>query len=259
MKTKSFYFVNIQFFRYILLALLVVTFGCEQQRSNRKKVGKYWVEIVGSYDDGVEKRYSLEGRLVSETPFKDSKPHGLKKEFYIDGKIFKETPCDMGVVNGMVKEYYQSGGIKSETPTNRGKVDGVKKLYYEDGSLKAEASFSKGKVTANLKEYDRQGKVIAPPKLLVKGIDQTILNGGYLVELSISNGKKKVRYELITTIDGKEVPIRLTTEDGKAFYTESIPKGDIVMKKLVFQASFKTDFGNTCILRETYTLAVSRK
>jgi hypothetical protein len=245
--------------RFILLLILTLSlFGCTKNEK-RKKQGTYWVEIVGTTNDGIEKKFTSDGRLVSETPYKNSLPHGLKKDYHQNGQVFTETPCDSGIVNGVVKEYFQSGKLYKETPTKKGKVDGIKKMYYENGSLKSEAIYKDGKPLQGLKEYDRNGKLIPTPKIQIIGRDKTVLDGSYLIELSLSSDIRKANYYVIYFDNNTEQRIKLTSEKGKGYYTEFIPRGGVVMKQLVFEAVFYTKFGNTCVVRANYAMAVSNK
>jgi hypothetical protein len=245
--------------RLMTLTLSCFILLCCDQNPKRIRQGNFFVEYIGDEKNGIEKKYSLDGLLVSETPISDSKPHGVKKEYYSNGNVSKELPCVNGVVEGIVKKYYTSGALYSESPTEKGKVHGLKKLFYEDGSIKAEAPFVKGKPQVGLKEYNKHGDLLPEPKIIINERDKTVLDGTFLVELELSKKQRKTTYYVVFTDSGKDFKIKLPVEGGKAVHIEHIPKGGVILKKLTFEVRYVTDFGNTKILKSNYTLAVSNR
>lgn len=241
---------------FILLVFFLQ--GCVKN-SNKHQLGKPWTEVEGDSKAGVERKYSAEGVLVEETPFVNTLPHGIKKEFYSDGKLHKMVPCDSGMVNGIVKEFYRSGQLYRETPFTKGRLEGVIKKYYDNGKVMSEAPYKKNEAQLGLVEYDENGKKIEQPRIVIKGRDKLVLDGSYVVELTLSNGASKVKYGLVIDGGSKEYISPIVSEKGKGTYTEFIPKGDIVMKTLEFEAKFNTKYGNLCKVREKFTLAVSNK
>ena len=217
------------------------------------------IEFIGNEQNGIEKRYSLDGTLISETPISDSKPHGVKIEYFSNGNISKELPCINGIVDGVVKQYYTTGALYIESPTENGKVHGIRNIYYEDGSIKAVAPFSKGKPQIGLKEYNKKGELLPDPKIIINERDKIILDGTYIIELYLSQKQRKTSYYVIFNEHGKEYRVKLPVEDGKGIFVEHIPRGGVILKKLTFETRFKTDFGNIKVLKTNYTLAVSNR
>jgi len=244
--------------RYVVISLLIILglTSCLKNQ-NKHQLGKPWTEIEGNSKVGIEKKYSAEGVLIEETPFVNAIPHGIKKEYYSDGKLHRITPCDSGIVNGVVIQYYKSGKVYRETPFVKGRIDGVIRKYHDNGKVMSELTYKENEAQLGLVEYDEKGNLIEQPKLLIKGRDKTILDGSYVIELTLSNGASRVNYSLVIDGGTTEYLSPIVSEKGKGVYTEYIPKGDLVMKKLLFEAKYNTKYGNLYKVRSSFALAVS--
>lgn len=243
--------------RLILLLIIVLSLvGCEQ-KPKRIRQGNEVIEYQGNDKGGVERRFTLDGKLKSVTPYKDSKPHGVKVEYHSNGNVSKEIPCTNGIVNGVVKEYYLSGSLSRESPTENGKVHGLRKMYYEDGRIKAEVPFLKGKPQVGLKEYDINGNILQEAKLLFRGRDKTVIDNTYIVELTLSQKERKVSYHFVLVDGENEYKSKLPIENGKGIYVEHVYQGGVVMRDQIFEARHITQFGNTRVIRGKYRIAVS--
>ncbi len=241
-------------FLIVLLVLLIT--GCNQSE-NKRVPGEPYIEIEGTKENGIHRKYNAQGVIESEIPYKDSKPHGIQKTYYKTGKLFRETPVEMGEINGVVKEYYASGKLYREMPTIKGKADGIVKKYYEDGKLMAEAPFIKGKPTFGLVEYDTNGNKIEHPKILFKPVNHIAVDGMFILELSFSDKNIKPEFTQILMFEKREISSILSTENGKGIFKIYVPKGNTLSKTLTFEAKYTTIRNNICIIRATYNLNVS--
>lgn len=83
----------------------------------------------------VEKEYYPDGKIKSETPYKDGKKDGIEKTYNASGHLFSEIPFKDGVRVGTARLYYDNGKVMSEVEWKNDKIVGEAKLYDENGSL----------------------------------------------------------------------------------------------------------------------------
>lgn len=241
----------------ILISFTAILFSGCINNSNTKVHEPNSIEFEGTKALGVKKIYNAEGQLETEIPYKDSLPNGIQKEYYKNGKIYRETPLEKGRPNGLVKEYYTSGKVYREMPVNNGKANGIVKKYYENGTLLSEAPFENGDPTIGLKEYSEKGDLTEKPKMLFKGIDKTVSEGVYIIEISLSDEYIQPLYSNIITIDGKELHNQIPIVNGKGIYKIFIPRGTILNKKMIFEARYNTIRKNIYITRDSYNISMS--
>ncbi len=83
----------------------------------------------------------------------------VKKEFYPDGKLKSETYYKNGKLEGIAKIYDENGQLLDEENYKNGEAEGIRRGYYENGKLKLEINYKNGEVI-NKKDYDESGKLI---------------------------------------------------------------------------------------------------
>lgn len=93
---------------------------------------------------GIVKEYYDNGKLRSETEYKDGKENGVRKYYYESGNLKSETEYKDGKRNVGEKWYYENGNLKAETNYKDGKRNGVEKWYYENGKLEHEYHYING-------------------------------------------------------------------------------------------------------------------
>lgn len=240
----------------LFILLLALLSGCGQPEPKRVK-GEPYVEMEGTEANGIRRKYSAQGVIESEIPYKDSIPHGIQKTYYKTGKLFRETPVEMGEINGVIKEYYGSGKLYREMPNIKGRADGVVKKYYENGTLMAEAPFKKGKPLVGLIEYDIKANKIEHPKIIMKAINNVAKDGNFIIELTLSDKNIVPEYSQILQFEKREISNMIIVENGKGIFSIYVPKGNYLKKTLTFEAKYTTMRNNICILRSTYNLSVS--
>lgn len=243
---------------YILLSIFLFV-GCVNNNSNSKKThGEPYEEFEGTLVNGIKRIYNAQGTLETEVPYKDSLPNGIQKEYYKTGKIYRETPLVNGKPNGLVKEYYNAAGtIYREMPVVNGKANGLVKKYYENGVLLSEAPFENGDPKIGLKEYSETGKLLEKPKMVFKGIDKSSSEGVYLVEISFSDKYIEPTYSSITNYEGKEIVSKIPIVDGKGIFKLFVPKGQVINKRLTFEARYTTNRKNVYITRDSYIISTA--
>ncbi len=241
----------------ILLSLTSLLLSGCVNNSNTKIHIPNSIEFEGDKINGIKRMYNAEGKLETETPYKDSLPEGIQKEYYKTGQLYRETPLLKGRPNGLVKEYSKSGKIYREMPVINGKATGIVKKYYDNGKLFSEAPFENGEARMGLKEYNEKGVLLEKPKMLFKGIDKTKTEGTYIVEISLSDENIKPNYFNVITFEGKEMIKTLETENGKGIFKIFIPKGSVLNRRLTFEVRYKTLRDNIYITRDSYTLGIT--
>lgn len=60
----------------------------------------------------------------------------IEKEYYDDGKVKSETPYKDGKIDGEVREYFENGNLEGVITYRNGLLHGEVKLYREDGTLR---------------------------------------------------------------------------------------------------------------------------
>lgn len=79
-------------------------------------------KIVGC----VEKEYYENGKLMSETPYKDNKANGVDKMYYENGRLMGEARYKNGKRNGVEKAYYSSSEPFADVIWNNGEITSAK-------------------------------------------------------------------------------------------------------------------------------------
>jgi antitoxin component YwqK of YwqJK toxin-antitoxin module len=238
----------------ILITLIVLLISGCKNGSKKRVIGQPYTEYEGTAASGVKKIYNVEGNLETEVPYKDSLPNGIQKEYYKTGKLYRETPLLNGKANGLVKEYYTSGKIYREMPVTNGRADGIVKKYYENGSLLSEAPFVNGEPAVGLKEYNENGVMLETPKMIFRGIDNTVSEGCFYVEISFSDQYVKPTYFNVVNFEGKELLNKISIVNGKGIFKISSPKGALINKTLTFEARYNTIRKNIYVTRGTYAI-----
>lgn len=116
---------------------------------------------------GIEKQYNQDGRLISETSYKENlTTEDIKK---LSDGIFQAVyeaidPLGLGkgIMNGPSKAYYDNEQLKSEQYYFDGLQDSIFREYYDNGVIKTDIFFD-GNYKSNKRyerRYDKVGKVI---------------------------------------------------------------------------------------------------
>ena len=93
---------------------------------------------------GTWKFFHKNGKLKSESTWKDGERDGPYKSYYENGQLKEEGTLKDGELDGPTKTYYQNGQLKSEITWKDGELDGPTKTYYQNGQLKRETTYQFG-------------------------------------------------------------------------------------------------------------------
>ena len=93
----------------------------------------------------VKKEYWDNGKLKSETHYKNGERDGLQTHWYETGEKHSESHWK----NGVRKEYWDNGKLKNETHYKNGVIEGLGTGWYESGEKERESHYKKGKVSAS--------------------------------------------------------------------------------------------------------------
>ena len=123
---------------------------------NRLKEGK-WIEYddeMGGFttDTDAAIQYIL-------TEYKADKPVGVVRYYTMEGGIISETPYVNGKQNGLGKTYYETAELMIEKTWVNDHEEGLEKTYYRNGKLKSTSAFTNGHL-GTVTDYDTNGAVI---------------------------------------------------------------------------------------------------
>ncbi|MBD0403617.1 toxin-antitoxin system YwqK family antitoxin [Flammeovirga sp. EKP202] len=253
----------------LLLSLLIGTLSCEPPQetksntvtdvikasptSNEIKEGLH----VFNYDNSKQKR--------AEINYTKGVKNGVAKTYYKSGKLKQEVNYVMGKKDGVSKMYHTNGNIYKEAFYENNEVK-QRKYYYQDGTLKSIAKYINEKPTNELKEYYKSGKLKTKyPKILVKENDDTALYDKVVLEITLSEKRKNVRFYVaedhninVKTIDIAKYNLHTVNMFDKRGVVEiTIPKGYGVMKRIPIIAEYTTIGGRKKIDKTIYNLSVS--
>ena len=134
---------------------------------------EYSAEYLNGKLDGMNRHWSVDGYLISESEYSNGKPNGIWKTFHANGKLKYETNYFHGQKHGEEKWYYENGQVEREENykdgtnvglwtaySEDGKKDGLWKWYYENGQLKSEQKFNYGKPETEIVRWNVDGTIL---------------------------------------------------------------------------------------------------
>jgi antitoxin component YwqK of YwqJK toxin-antitoxin module len=202
--------------------------------------GKTKAEVV--YKDGkkngISRSYDKEGNLTLELPYVNDKKEGRSKKYYAGGQqVYQTTEYKENLMHGIQTKYRDNGDLMSEARyENNFPCEGIKE-YYTDKTLK--------------KEY---------PKIIVTPIDQLDTKGVYILEISMSEKVKGVKFytgKLRAGCVYQELyNIFLDESTNKGRLRFDLPPGGFKMEEINIIAAVETIYGNTYVTQRAYNLAI---
>ena len=145
-----------------------------------------WGEKEGGQQEGVAKWWYQNGKLMSETHWKNDEMHGSRKGWHENGVLSEESHWKNGVEDGMKRTWYENGQMESCGNFKAGEPDGVWKTWFENGQLWCEEIFDCGH-RVSLKEWNEDG---------LTGYKISYHNNGEKKEMrEIVNGNENGKYE----------------------------------------------------------------
>lgn len=211
----------------------------------------------------VETANHPNGKLKAEVPYAGKKKHGLAKTFDKDGNIMLELPYVFGKREGQSKKYYEGGKqVYQTTEYKNDLLHGMQVKYRENGDLMSEARFENDFSCAGLKEYYTDKTLKKEyPKLIVTPIDKIQSQGVYVLNISMSERVRKVKYytgKLSPTgcLNDELYSVLLDEQKNIGVLKYNIPPGAFLMEELNIIATVETIYGNTYVVQRTHNLAI---
>jgi antitoxin component YwqK of YwqJK toxin-antitoxin module len=104
--------------------------------------------------------YYKDGKIETESLFKNGKREGLSKLFYENGNLKMKIPYKNNAAEGLAEIYYESERIMYESFFKKGKKEGLEKYYYENGKIRHEINYENGKREGAGKSYFPNGAIL---------------------------------------------------------------------------------------------------
>jgi len=115
---------------------------------------------VGYVENGIYQMENTEDFTMEEAPIKDGKLHGMFKRFTLDGRMISENEFRSGKRHGISRAYTQTGLLMYEIFIENGLMQGEARLFYENGNLKRLTTFKDGVKHGPEMIYDEEGQLL---------------------------------------------------------------------------------------------------
>jgi antitoxin component YwqK of YwqJK toxin-antitoxin module len=139
-------------------------------RGQLNGIEKYWSEdgflrsetiYINGKREGLMKEYFVNGQIKAEINFKSSVKHGLCSKYNLIGVKVEEINYDMGLMTGIYKTWYDDGMPLCEAEYINGLRFGYYKTWHENGMLASETEYINNKRYGVFTEWDNAGNVIS--------------------------------------------------------------------------------------------------
>ncbi len=208
--------------------------------------------------EGEQKVYYDNGMVHYIVEYKKGKANGRVREYSTDGKLYMDAVYADGHRNGQCTHFYKNGKPFEVSSYVNGEKEGIETKYYESGTVLATRVYKKNKVQPGLKEYEKDGsEIINKNSIVIRGIDHTLLEGKYILQVSLVQPQKNVKYYAAPKSDPDS---RQELKMSKDYGILEIPvsSSHFIMKSLLFEAEYKTRLGNIMVIQKTFNLAVDK-
>lgn len=231
--------------------LFLTIFSCHQKKESSVKE-----------KDNVVRSYARDGKLKTEISMKSGLKDGICKNYYSNGKVSLEMTYEAGKRHGWAKRYYETGILYQETEYKNDKIDGIRKKYWEDGKLMSEEHFVDDFPCNSLKEYQTDGSMkMEYPTIIITPVDRLREEGSYVLNLSLSNKSKRVKYykgKLSPSgcLTGGLEPLLVDSGTGIGQVRYYLSPGAFQMEEVHVIAAFETSMRNTFLAQKSYNLSI---
>ena len=96
------------------------------------------------HDDGVSTTYYSNGKVHTETTYKNGERNGLMRTYYTNGALKSEAEYIDGKQNGLDKQYSKSGKLEQILTYEDGVLNGEAQAFDENEVLMNKAQFKNG-------------------------------------------------------------------------------------------------------------------
>lgn len=235
-----------------LLILSVIFPGCT---GNSGRQGGLSGDTLKATEKPV---FSENGKLHYILETKDGKTNGRVREYTPDGKLYMDAIYKDDHRNGKCTFYFKNGKPFSVCYFINGAKDSTDTKYNEKGQILAIVPYKKGIVQPGLKEFAKDGsEIVNDNSLIINEIDHTLLEGKYILKVSLLKPQSKVTYFAAPQSD-KEARQKLENSGNFGIMEIPVSSSHFVMKNLLFEAEYKTKMGNTMVVQKSFKLAVDK-
>jgi hypothetical protein len=243
----------------VFLALILLS-DCAPEKRKKKEFKDNELSADGS--KLVQSKYD-NGKTKAEITYKNGKQNGIAKSFDRDGHLLLELFYIDNKRAGLSKKYYAGGKqIYQSTEYKDDKMHGRQTKFRENGNLMSEARFENNFPCIGLNEYLLDNTLKKKyPHINIRTIDKLESSGVYILEISMSDKIKSVKY-----YSGKLTPTGCIHDDlyfilqdpgkktGQLKY--NLPPGGFMMEELNIVAVVETLLGNSYVTQRSYNLAI---
>ncbi|HEX8547148.1 MAG TPA: hypothetical protein VF691_09320, partial [Cytophagaceae bacterium] len=150
---------------YLFLLFAIPSYG-QIKKSIFYSPGVVMEEYFVSNDDtlkldGEYKKYYIDGKVSSQSFYKDAKKEGAQIEYYENGKVKFSGNFKNGIRSGRFEYYDIKGNLSSIESYDyaEGGENGTYKQFFPSQKLAAEGFLKKGALDSTLTEYYLSGKI----------------------------------------------------------------------------------------------------
>jgi len=144
---------------------------------------------------GEKAIYSKNGKLQYIIESKDGKANGRVREYHTEGYLYMDAMFKDDHRHGKCTHYYKNGKPFSVSYFINGAKDSIETKYNIKGNVIALVPYKNNKVQPGLKEFANDGsEIVNDNSLIIRGIDHTLLEGKYILQVSLSKPKSRVTY-----------------------------------------------------------------
>jgi hypothetical protein len=244
--------------RYAPLAALAFSiFSCSSPNNNNS------TEPIANADGSKTVRsYYRNKQVKAEVTYMGDKRHGISRSYDAKGVLLLELPYADDKREGQSKKYYATGTLFQTTEYVDDMIHGKQVKYRTDGRMMSEAIFEKEEPCLGLKEYLEDNTVKKKyPKIVVKEIDRIESRGKFILEVSMSDKVKRVKYYTGKLSPGgciwngsASVPADEDPRVGTIVYT--LYPGQFVMEEVTITAVVETLMGNSYVTQTRKNIAI---
>ena len=147
-------------FRRIVISLFLLSQVGFGQMLGFKVIDGDTVNIIDkdSLRQGVWRELYSNGKLQTETVYKNNKKQGIEITWYNGGCVKEERYYNSGVLDGPVTFYSRNCKKESIENFKNGVKEGLEIVYHSNGRIKSEGNFKKGNLDGVYKVYGRNGE-----------------------------------------------------------------------------------------------------
>lgn len=124
------------------------------------------LNLKDDYLDGLQKYYSLKGKLIEETVFSMGEKDGKSIEYWENGNIKSEEIYKKDKRDGLSTTYHINGGIDCQIQFKDDKKEGETTCFFEAGGKKSSFVFAADKPTGTVRRYNAQGDLTSETNYL---------------------------------------------------------------------------------------------